>query len=202
MLLESVGRYGNQMEWGDYEWYRRGVEGKLSDAPRPVARAAFDRLMEAKSERIQMLIDLAGTQGFHVDSTDGGVQRLNDWFCAFVEEDPESMGRMKDGWYSVGTDIGLFLGETAIQRHPDLHWEFFTWGKRNISYHRAVIMGFSTDNPKFHINFDPADYVVGYGHRLVKGIEEKTDAFVHWLEVIDKRASDNWRELLMNADEP
>jgi hypothetical protein len=51
-------------------------------------------------------------------------------------------------WYSIAGDIGLFLGDLMIERHPILHWEFFTWGKSSIAYQQPVIMGFGTEDPK------------------------------------------------------
>ena len=68
--------------------------------------------------------------------------------------------------YSVVLDIALFLGEALIERCPGLHWEFFTCGKKNISYQKPVIMGFSqVPNPKYILDLDWV--VSGYGHRIV-----------------------------------
>ena len=63
-------------------------------------------------------------------------------------------------------DVALFLGDVLIERCPGLHWEFFTWGKKNAAYQRHVIMGFSrVPNPKYNIDIDAA--VAAYGHRIV-----------------------------------
>jgi hypothetical protein len=40
------------------------------------------------------------------------------------------------------------------ERHPNLWWEFFTWGRKNVCHHQPVIMGFSTEDPKFKTNID------------------------------------------------
>jgi hypothetical protein len=37
-------------------------------------------------------------------------------------------------WYSVVHDVALFLGDLMIARCPELRWEFFTGGKKNVAY--------------------------------------------------------------------
>ncbi len=54
-----------------------------------------------------------------------------------------------------------------IERHPNLRWEFFTWGAKNVAYQRHVIMGFGSEDPKFHTNIDIDRNVATYGHRVV-----------------------------------
>jgi hypothetical protein len=48
---------------------------------------------------------------------------------------------------SLTNDVALFLGDEMIARNPGLRWEFFTWGKRDLSYQRHVIMGFPDEQP-------------------------------------------------------
>lgn len=86
--------------------------------------------MHAKPARIEMLRQLLTANGVELNSTDAAVQDLNDWFYANVEPDPKNRGRLLPDWYSVVNDIALFLGEVMIERHPNLRWEFFTWGRR------------------------------------------------------------------------
>ena len=100
-------------------------------------------------------------------TTDVAVQDLNDWFRTHVQEDPHKPGRLLPDWYSVVNDIGLFLGDQMIARCPRLRWEFFTWGKKNVSYQRHVIMGFGTEDPKFKTNIDIDIAVATYAHRIV-----------------------------------
>jgi hypothetical protein len=80
---------------------------------------------------------------------------------------PQRPGSLLPDWYSVVNDVALFLGDVMIERHPNLHWEFFTWGKKNASYQRPVIMGFGTEDPKFRTNLDVHRGVATYGHRIV-----------------------------------
>jgi hypothetical protein len=60
------------------------------------------------------------------------------------------------------------LGDVMIQRHPNLRWEFFTWGKSNVAFQRHLVMGFKTEDPKFHTSFDVERAVLAYAHRIVE----------------------------------
>jgi hypothetical protein len=184
--------------------------------PRAEARQASTRLMEAKLARIDMLRRLLKANGVDLGSSDVAIQDLNDWFLSNVDADPEKPGRLLPEWYSVVNDIALFLGDVMIERHPNLRWEFFTWGKKNVSYQRHVIMGFGTEDPKFKTNIDIDRMVATYGHRIVasrgsvpsygrvtvrgaeidvdttaaqhRGREIETDAFWQWLLGASRRA--------------
>ena len=166
--------------WGDYEPYDPGVFGPRRDLPPPEARAAFDRLMEAKEERIEALRQLLERNGIVLGSTDAPVQDVNDWFRREVEPDSQKPGRMALDWYPVVNDLGLFLGEVMIERRPELHWAFYSWGKTDVNYQRPVIMGFTdTVIPKYTV--DPARLVATYGHRIVAGNEVEDHAFLVWI---------------------
>ena len=105
----------------------------MNTLPRAEARQAFDRLMRAKPARIDMLRRLLKANAVRLDGTDAAIQDLNDWFYVNVEPDPRNPGRLLPDWYSVVNDIGLFLGDVLIERHPNLRWEVFTRGKKNVS---------------------------------------------------------------------
>ena len=204
-----------RIDWDGYETYHPGVDGPLNTLPRGEARRAFDMLMEAKSERVEILRRLLGANGVELSSSDQSIQDLNDWFRGNVEPDPETPGRLLPDWYSVVNDVALFLGDVMIERCPGLRWEFFTWGAKNVSYQRHVIMGFSrVADSRYNIDIDRA--VAGYGHRLVasrgsvasygtrvvRGVEVdvdaaatrgrerpiEEDAFVRWLTLAESNA--------------
>jgi len=162
-----VGNNGaGSTNWDGYEIYHPGVFGPLHTLPRAEARRAFNQLMNAKPGRIQMLRRLLRANGVELAGTDAGIQDLNDWFLANVEADPGKPGRLLPAWYSVVNDVALFPGDVMIPRCPGLRWEFFTWGKKNASYQRHVIMGFTQVlNPKYDIDIDAA--VAAYAHRIV-----------------------------------
>jgi len=204
------------VDWNGYEIYHPGVSAPLQTLPRAEARQAYERLMQAKPARIGMLRQLLKANGVELDSSDAAIQDLNDWFYVNVEPDPDNPGRLLPDWYSIANDIGLFLGDVMIERHPNLLWEFFAWGMKNVSYQRPVIMGFSTEDPKFHTNIDPDRSVSTYGHRIIaqrgsvathgtvtvrgaqidvdaiaaqhRGREIETDAFLRWLQNAASRA--------------
>ena len=120
------------IEWDGYEPYEPDVAGPPDTLPRVAARQAFKRCMETKSARLEMLSRLLKANGVEPGNSDAAVQDLNDWFFAHVEADPEQPGRLLPDWYSVVHDVALFLGDVMIERHPNLRWEFFTWGKTNV----------------------------------------------------------------------
>lgn len=154
------------MDWNGYEVYHPGVFAPLNTLPRAEARRAFNKVMEEKSARIEMLRCLLKVKGVELASTDAGIQDLNDWFLANVEADPDNPGRLLPEWYSVVNDVALFLGEVIIERCPGLGWVFYTGGKKDVSYQRHVLMGFSqVPNRKYNLDLDRR--VATYGHRIV-----------------------------------
>jgi hypothetical protein len=131
------------VNWDAYEIYNPGVSGPLWSVPRQEARLAYDRLMDAKPERIELLRRLLAANGIVLSTTDEGIQEVNHWFLAFVEGDPNDPGRLLPAWYSVVNDIALWIGEVIIERCPSVHWQFFTSGTKDVSYQRHTLMGFA-----------------------------------------------------------
>jgi hypothetical protein len=171
------------MDWADYEPYQPQTDGPPDELPRSAAKRRYDQLMAARFERIEALRRLLAANGITLDTTDEGIQRLNDWFRENVTGDRET-GRLDSMWYVVVRDISLFLGEVMIARWPTLHWEFFTHGKRDICYQRHVIAGYSKPkNPHFYTDTDQPN--AGYGSQIVTGQDVKPTQWVEglrWLE--------------------
>jgi len=179
-MTESLG-------WDTYEIFHPGTHGLLSELPRAEARRAYQRLMTARPERESQLHRLVEAHGVHFDRTDSGIQRLNDWFRTRVQPDPTAPGRLLPEWYSVVNDISLYLGDTMIERDPQLRWDFCTAGRKNRSYQRHTIAGFTkVPNPRYCVDIDQV--VAVYGHRIVAGEEVETDAFVRSLQAAHERA--------------
>jgi hypothetical protein len=174
------------VDWNGYEVFDPGIDRPLVQLRREEARAAFDRLMAARDQRLVQLHRLATANGVDLDAVDG-VQRLNDWFVASVEPAADGGGRLAEVWYSVVNDIGLFLGERAIAASGNkLHWELFTAGKKDMAYQRHVLMGFAVPNRRY--NIDP-DLLVGmYGHRVVRGENVDPEYFVKLLRAAAERS--------------
>lgn len=165
--------------WGDYSPFDPGVSRPLHEVTRREARAAFDRLMSAKDDRITELRQLLRLNGIDLASTEGSLQQLNDWFRAEVEGDPAT-GRLRSIWYAVVNDLALYLGDVMIERSPNLEWVFFDKGAKNDAFQRHVIMGFSkVPNPKYNTDIDLL--LATYGHRIIRGYDVEADAFVAWV---------------------
>ena len=206
---------GGGVNWQSYEEYVPRVPGLPQDMSRVEARKAFEHFLASRPTRIAVLRRLLADNGIELDTSDGGIQRLNDWFYDSVEADPDRPGYLLPIWYSVVFDIAMFLGAAMIERHPNLRWEFFTWGKKNIAYQQPAIMGYATEDPKFHTNSNLVRGVATYGHRIVaaqgstqtlgvvvvrgtpidvdaidashRATEVERDAFVAWMHVAARR---------------
>lgn len=204
------------IDWDGYEPFDPGASDPPRALPRAEARRVFKHCMETKSARLEILSRLLKANGVELTSADSSIQDLNDWLFANVEADPEQPGRLRPIWYSLCHDVALFLGEVMIERHPNLRWEFFTWGKTNVAFQRHVIMGMSTEDPKFHTNIDIDRMVAGYAHQIIeargsipaygtvevrgteidvdavaarhRSRELDTEAFWHWLRRAAERA--------------
>lgn len=158
------------VNWDAYEVFVPLHVGLPEEFTRKQAKEAFNHLMEALPHRIEILASLLAANGIQLGYDDESIQCIEDWFREHVESDPEQPERLKRIWYSVVNDIGLFLGEVFIRRHPHLRWELFTGGKTNIVYQRHVIMGFTrAKNPKFNVDTDGV--VAGCGYRAAHGTE-------------------------------
>jgi hypothetical protein len=161
------------MNWGSYAIFDPGVDRPLSDVTRPVADAAFRKLMASREERINELRTLVAP-GVDLDAPNG-LDQLDGWFTKSVEANPSNMERLRNEWYSVVNDIGLLLGERAISAsNGQLRWTMCTTPK-DASYQRHVITGFSVANPRYHVDFD---VLVGmYGQSIVAGENTEPNYF-------------------------
>lgn len=165
--------------WGDYAPFDPGVVAPLHEVTKREARAAFQRLMAAKPNRVSELRRLLERNGLALSSDDQGLQRVNDWFRREVEGEATT-GRLLPIWYAVVNDLGLFLGDVMIERCPNLEWVMFDKGARDIAFQRHVIMGFTgVANPKYNVDIDLL--VATYGHRIIAGQQVENDAFVSWV---------------------
>lgn len=141
-------------------WWKRW------DLPRRDARSEFNRSMQAKEHRIELLTRQLRKDGIDFDGSDDAVQEANDWFVKVMAPIPGSQV-LDELSLSITEDMALLLGDVMIDRHPELRWDFFIWGKTNINYQSHVIMGFSAEDPKWHGNLGLARIVHGYGTQIV-----------------------------------
>lgn len=169
------------VDWNGYAPYDPGVRGPLHELSRGDAKAAFERLMDAKDERVEALRKLAAANGVDLDGSDSSVQDLNDWFRTNMEADLEAPDRLASLWYSVVNDIALYLGDLVIGAAPHLHWTMFDAGKRDAAFQRHVIMGFTqVPNAKYNLDIDMA--VATYAHRVIAGQEVDEQFFYRVLQ--------------------
>ena len=166
------------LDWCRYEPYRPPYSGPLAQLSRSEARESFDLWLAARSGRWVQLQRLLETVGVALGTSDADVQRLNDWFRASVEANPEDGSRLANRWYAVVNDLAVVLGDMVIQRCPGLTWEFFTrGGKRDVSFQKHVVTGFTkVPNPKF--NLDAEGLVATYAYQIIAGDKVPEDYFV------------------------
>jgi hypothetical protein len=131
-----------------------------------VARAEYEKAISGKGDRISILAKCLERAGFTLSNSDEDVQALNDWFVAVIEPLPDE-DLPNGATLSLCQDVSFYLGELMIAKHAELHWEFFVWGKNNISYQSPVIMGFPSEAPRSRGNLGLSRIVYGYACRVL-----------------------------------
>lgn len=165
------------VQWEGYEPYHPLFPVPSNELSRKDARAEFDQLIGNKQVRIEALGQLLRLNGVRLGKDDGSLQEINAWVDANAELEPDNDDRLRSIWYAVTNDVALFLGEIIIERFPNLHWELFVRGARDVSYHRPVLMGFTkAQNPKY--NIDIAQAVAVHLVRVANGLEADEHFFV------------------------
>ena len=160
------------IDWGSYEVFDPDVDRPLGELTRAEAKSAYVRLMDAKSQRLDVLVQLLERNG--VDP--GDLSDVDHWFSVSVEPNPDLLHRLANRWYGVVNDIGLYLGDLSIWfSGGSLRWEFFTKGRRSSGYQRHVVVGFDVPNPSYYVDFDLA--VSTYGHRIIAGLPVRDNYF-------------------------
>ncbi len=174
------------LDWNGYEPFDPGVWGPLHELSKKEARAAYDRLMAEKPQRIEALRGLLERNGIVLGESCADMQELNDWFRLEVEPD-ETGARLRPMWYSVVNDIALTLGDLMIRRSPNLKWVFFDRSKKEAAYQRHVIMGFTqVANPDFYVDIDAV--VATDAHRIIAEKPVPEDSFCRILRYAESKA--------------
>lgn len=140
----------------------------------------FEHAMNSKSERISVLEVLLRDNGISLGPSEQDLDILDTWFGSSVEGGPGDGQpiRLRNIWYAVSYDIGLFLGELIIKRSPWLEWRpYLPKGKNmksNMSFQNPVIQGFRrVSGVDFFLH--PYIQVGGYGGALVNGHKSGPD---------------------------
>ncbi|MCR5457867.1 MAG: hypothetical protein K6F14_07305 [Clostridiales bacterium] len=72
----------------------------------------------------------------------------------------------------IMSDVAVYYGETFRRCFPiDLHWDYVRGGRCHVSYHRPVLYGFNTKNPR--MDFDPWLIVTNLARKSLRENEEK-----------------------------
>lgn len=162
------------INWGGYEPYSPLVSRPHNELSRSEAKAEYENLMASRSERRDELEDLLRANGQQLMADEQGLAALNDWFIANVEGSSANAGGPSSWWFAVINDLALFLGDVIIERAPNLRWELFTGGKRDIAYQRPVIMGFSKmKNSKYNLDIDRL--LVTWAYQAIQRDEPKSN---------------------------
>ncbi|WP_153004095.1 hypothetical protein [Microbacterium testaceum] len=165
------------VDWTNYKPDWPPFEGPLSSLSRKEAKISFEHFMKERNTRVTELKGLLKRNGIALDFIEGDLQNVNDWFIQNVERCERDPDKLENLWYSVIQDLSAFMGEMIIYRHPNLHWEFFTGRKIDISYQHPVIMGF--DNiPKVRMEMNISAPLVTYATRVVRQLPVRPDHFV------------------------
>jgi hypothetical protein len=174
------------VNWAGYEPYMPPHPGPLLELTRRQARECFEHLTKSLPDRIQQLQGLFATNGLPLGVDCESIQQIDDWFRVNVEANPAEPGRLRNIWYALIADLGLLLGSIMVQRHPHLRWEMLVGGKREVSYQRHVIVGFSRAYPRFYV--DPAFAISTYAHAIIESEDVRQNLFMAMLQATDEDA--------------
>jgi hypothetical protein len=152
----------------------------------------FEHAMRSKDERIVELETLLRRNGVVLGGSDHDLDILDAWFGASVEGEPAGGRpvRLRNIWYAVSYDIGLFLGELMIHSASWLEWRLYLPEsksmKSNMSFQNPVIQGFrGASGPDFFLH--PYMQVGGYGGALVNGHKADPDGTLRRIVSYAKR---------------
>lgn len=155
------------VEFGDYVPLPEGAVPGPSMS-RKTAREAFTELMKARASRRETLVKLLRRNGVAADlRADMDMDLLDQWFTENVQGEVDCEIEPNRMWRGVATDVGLLLGGLIVERYPQLSWRLYTWLPSSDIHQSPVIMGFSTEDPKFHTCFEPIAHVLGHAHRTL-----------------------------------
>lgn len=139
-----------------------GLVGPLRDASREDAERAYALLMNARKQRCEMLVALAGTDDTHA---------MSPWLARTAEE----LG--VDRTDALAVDASLWLGERLIAKAPQLRWELYTGVKKSTGYQRAVLTGFTkVADPRYYV--DVAHFVASWLELCARRRAAKPDFLV------------------------
>ena len=133
----------------------------LSDLNRNVVKSYAELFFAEKDERLKKIIDNVASDcninPSELDFSEESLEVLYRWLVSHVEciklvkEEYEVVRkslpdyididdwRFSDDTFSNIINVGLYLGEVMIHKHPNLKWEQCLNGKKNIDYGQMII---------------------------------------------------------------
>jgi hypothetical protein len=130
------------MEWGGYQ-ASESVDYFSLD--KRSARTAFNELLEVKADRIAQLRRLVALNGFELGDDVAAVDVLESWLWGNAELERGKF-ELTNRWRSVCHDVGLFLGDVLILRHPTLAWSFLDLSEKFEDRFAPAVVGFGVKN--------------------------------------------------------
>jgi hypothetical protein len=168
--------------WADCQLISFPVASRWSEMSTPEARTTFDYVMEQRRFRVAQLGELVERNGHKFGTDDADIQEVNDFFRLNVEvsTEPAARGYPKPEWGSVSYDIGLYLGEVLIERHPHLRWKL-DLAKKSVSANQPVFVGFEKVAVKGFKNPDFGRFI-SYGRQIVSPPVELVEVQGRWVD--------------------
>ncbi len=131
------------------------------------AREAYNWFIQSIPERVSILKHFAQESGCQILNGSEYLEQLHNLYLAVCLVTKEE-GKLSSEALSLASDVGMYMGELAVEECHSLSWKFHTFGKSNVHYHRPVIMGFkNVKNSKYSIDFEFA--INSYGNRIIRG---------------------------------
>ena len=161
-------------ERSSYEIFDPLVEGPLHLLPRREARKAYDWFIRQIPTRIELLGELLIAEA-GVELSLGALSKVQVWFDETTRIETSGSEEPTAFVYSLCNDLGMFLGQSMVERHERIAWTMCTFGKRYLYYQRPVLIGFDVPNPKYIVDFDYA--LCAYAHRLALGQPSEVELF-------------------------
>jgi hypothetical protein len=170
-----------------YDIFDPEVTTGLAKCDAKTAEAFFRRYTGTIGDRVNLLQAWMANGGKHgnrqalnLDFSKESIENLQNWLDQELLN--ERKGPSPDRAYllSLGTDVGMYLGECIRRKASSVEWRMFTGSKKDIAFQRPVLMGFNTPNKKYNID---CGFLAGqYVHRLLDGQPPEAGWFVKIVE--------------------
>jgi hypothetical protein len=107
----------------DYVPFTYGVSGtSLREANSGDALMAFRNFLTSIDGRLVQLAKVVSWSDIRLDLSVESVDRLEWWYLANIEPEPDDPRQLSLLTGSLATDLGIYLGEVMIHRDPSLAW--------------------------------------------------------------------------------